>query len=274
MARATAERGYALALEAGEWVPDGMFITASAPSHSVRGATLAGKDVLIVSGEGHPVGEPEDGGGTEPWSRLAIWARDELGAGDVLYRWSTQDYYSHDRVPFIGALDARHRIYGATAFGGWGMTTGTVAGLLLRDLVCEVESPWTELYDPGRLKLAELPGLLKKGVHDAKRLVGDRVLGGESADAVSALVRGEGGVFSVDGERLAVHRETDGSLRAVSAVCTHLGCIVGWNGAEESWDCPCHGSRFSAAGEVLQGPATDPLADRTGLLVEHTTLGA
>jgi glycine/D-amino acid oxidase-like deaminating enzyme/nitrite reductase/ring-hydroxylating ferredoxin subunit len=271
VARARAERSYALALEAGAEVPQGMSISASSPSHSVRVAPFEGRDVLIVSGEGHVVGEPGPGGARAHSTRLEEWARDQLGAGKVLFRWSTQDYASLDRLPFVGAIDGDARILAATGFGGWGMTTGTMAGMLLRDLVAEVDNPWAELFDPGRLKTAAIPSLVAKGFHDAKRLVGDR-LRDDPGDALE-LARDDGEVVEIDGERLAVSRSDDGSLLAVSAVCTHLGCIVSWNDAERSWDCPCHGSRFSAAGEVLQGPATHPLADRSDMLAAAQASG-
>jgi Rieske Fe-S protein len=129
-----------------------------------------------------------------------------------------------------------------------------------------VENPWAELFDPGRLEPKALPALVSKGAHDAKRLIGDRLSRDEPAETAVELDPGNGEIVRVEGERLAVSRDPAGSLRAVSAVCTHLGCIVSWNDAEESWDCPCHGSRFAATGEVLHGPATTPLADKSELL--------
>ena len=263
-ARARVHRGYAIAIEAGEQLPEGMFISASSPSHSVRVAPFKGREVLIVSGEGHPVGEPGEQGAAGSWQRLERWASDQLGAGQVLYRWSTQDLYSLDRLPFIGALDERSRIFTATGFGGWGMTGGTAAAMLLRDLVEERENPGAALFDPGRLGLKALPPLVSKGAHDAKRLIADR-LGGDDAD-ITQIAPGSGQIVKLDGERLAVSRTRDGSLHAVSAVCTHLRCIVSWNDAEHSWDCPCHGSRFAPTGEVLHGPATKPLADKSDLI--------
>jgi glycine/D-amino acid oxidase-like deaminating enzyme/nitrite reductase/ring-hydroxylating ferredoxin subunit len=262
VARAKAMRGYALAVEAGDFVPGGMFITAGAPSRSVRGATLDGKDVLIISGEGHPVGEADDP--RTHWHHLERWARDELRSGDVIYRWSTQDYYSLDRVPFVGAL--KGTMYAATAFGGWGMTNGTAAAMLLGDLVNEVENPWQELYDPWRLKMRSVPALVKKGGHDIKRFVGDR-LGGESGlAALDGLKADTAQVVDVGDERLAAYRDPQGELHVVSAVCTHLGCVVNWNDAERSWDCPCHGSRFAIDGRVLNGPAVEALADKNDVL--------
>ena len=256
VARAEASRGYALAIEAGEWTPDGMFISASSPSRSVRAAHADGIDVLIVSGEGHPAGEAEPG--TDYWDPLERWARDELGAaGEVVHRWSTQDYYSFDRVPFVGALEKN--VYVATGFGGWGMTNGTAAALVIADLVNEGESPWQELFDPRRLKLSSVPALLRKGGHDARTLVGGRLGSVPGEDAIDELAPGQARVLRLDGQRVAAYRDDAGALHVVSAVCTHLGCVVSWNDAERSWDCPCHGSRFDVDGRVLDGPATAPL---------------
>jgi Rieske Fe-S protein len=119
----------------------------------------------------------------------------------------------------------------------------------------------TELYDPNRINVKSLPSFVTKGGHDARRLVGDRLKPGLDPEQTSELpVRG-GAVYDVDGDRVAVHRD-DGTLHAVSAVCTHVGCIVSWNDAEWSWDCPCHGSRFAADGTALQGAAAQPLEAR------------
>ncbi len=263
-ARASVHRGYAMAIEAGEQLPEGMFISASSPSHSVRAAPYEGREVLIVSGEGHPVGEPGEQGASANWQQLERWAINDLGAGQVLYRWSTQDLYSLDRLPFIGALDKRSRIFTATGFGGWGMTGGTAAAMLLRDLVEEIENPWADLFSPGRFELKAVPALVGKGAHDARRLVADRL--GRDGDDLAEVAAGSGRIVNGEGEKLAVSRTRDGSLRAVSAVCTHLGCIVSWNDAEHSWDCPCHGSRFAPSGAVLHGPATKPLGDRSDVL--------
>ncbi len=261
-ARAEPSRGYALAMDVPEErVPDGMFINVGAPTHSVRRAPFGDRTVLILAGEGHHTGE--GGNHREHWDRLEAWARKDLGATEVAYRWSTQDYYSLDRVPFIGRMTpgASH-LYTATGFSAWGMTNGVVAGRLLADLVTDTPNAWAELYDPNRINVKSLPSFVRKGGHDAKRLVGDRLKSGFDADQPNAVAAGAGAVFDVNGDKVAVHRDDEGALHAVSATCTHLGCIVSWNDAERSWDCPCHGSRFSATGAVLQGPAATPLEPR------------
>lgn len=141
-------------------------------------------------------------------------------------------------------------------------SNGVVAGRLLADLITDTPNEWAELYDPNRINVKSLPSFAKKGGHDANRLVGDRLKAGLDRAETSELGAGAGAVFDVDGDKVGVYRDDDGTVHGVSATCTHLGCIVAWNDAERSWDCPCHGSRFSATGEVLQGPAATPLEPR------------
>ena len=258
-ARAEPSRGYALAMDVPEdRIPPGMFLNAGAPTHSVRPAPYKGRTVLILAGEGHHTGE--GGVHTEHWDRLEEWGRKDLGATDVLYRWSTQDYYSLDKLPFIGRMTPGDgHLFTATGFSAWGMTNGVVAGRLLADLITDSPNAWAEAFNPNRINLKSLPSFAKKGGHDAKRMLGDRLKSGLDRDQTDGLAPGTGAVFDVGGKKVAVHRADDGTLQARSAVCTHLGCIVAWNDAERSWDCPCHGSRFAADGEVLQGPASTPL---------------
>jgi len=260
-ARTTPHRGYALAMEAGTEVPEGMFVSASSPTHSVRTAPHQGRRLLILAGEGHPVGEEPDP--RERWRRLEEWGRGTLGAGPVRFRWSTQDHESLDRRPLIGRMTpASRHVLAATGFGGWGMSSGTLAGMLLADMVAERESPWAQVYDPVRLDVRSLPAFVKKGAHDARTLIGGRLRRGLDPDELAFVAPGEGRIVDADGEHLAVHRDEAGDLHIVSATCTHLGCIVAWNDAEASWDCPCHGSRFGPDGTVLNGPATAPLEAR------------
>jgi glycine/D-amino acid oxidase-like deaminating enzyme/nitrite reductase/ring-hydroxylating ferredoxin subunit len=261
-ARVEVSRGYALVMDAPQnMIPDGMFINVGGPTHSVRSATLDGRSVLVLAGEGHPVGEAEDH--RRNWDLLEAWARDEFAARDVLYRWSTQDLYPLDGLPFIGKMSRlSDHLFTGTGFSAWGMTNGVVAARLLADLITEVPNEWAELYDPRRTELSSLPSFVKKAGHDARHLIGDRLKSAPGEPAVSSLARGQGAIVEVEGEKVAVHRDDDGKLHALSAACTHLGCIVAWNDAERSWDCPCHGSRFSSEGAVLHGPAVTPLEAR------------
>jgi glycine/D-amino acid oxidase-like deaminating enzyme/nitrite reductase/ring-hydroxylating ferredoxin subunit len=181
---------------------------------------------------------------------------------DVEYEWSTQDYYPTDGVPLIGRYHATSgTLLTATGMQSWGMTMGTAAGIMLRDILLEGRSPWQALYDPfAPMRLAkalvqrEQFGLAATALGG---LVGRRL---GRADA-KALAAGDGRIIDDGLHKLAVCRTRGGKLHAVRAACTHMGCIVAWNNGEQSWDCPCHGARFAPDGAVLRGPATRPLAE-------------
>jgi glycine/D-amino acid oxidase-like deaminating enzyme/nitrite reductase/ring-hydroxylating ferredoxin subunit len=263
-ARVAAHRAYALAAEAPRsGAPPGLFVSATRPTHSVRPAELEGRAIVVVSGEGHPVGDADDHAAHA--RQLESWARESLGAGRVLYRWSTQDYFPLDGLPFVGTMQRRARVYTATGFGGWGITNGTAAAMLLSDLLLDRENPLAELYDPHRLDVRKLPAFAHKGAHDLARLVGDRIRPGDRMSP-SDVAAGDGRLIELEGETLAVSRDEEGTLRAVAAVCTHLGCQVRFNDEAKSWDCPCHGSRFALDGAVIQGPALEPLKDGSARL--------
>ncbi|GAA3114238.1 FAD-dependent oxidoreductase [Planomonospora alba] len=243
--------------------PRGTFITTEQNSRSVRTAPYGrGRRLLIVTGEQF---EPGAGGVEERFERLAAWTAERFGAGEVAYRWAAQDNHTTDGLPFIGPFHPGARnTYVATGFGGWGMSNGALSGLLLTDLIRGRQRSWTRLYDPRRLHpLREAGPALKIQAAVAAHFVGDR-LGTGPAEALADLEPGRGAVLKVDGRRCAVYRDEDGGVHAVSAICTHLGCVVGFNDAERTWECPCHGSRFGLDGAVLQGPATEPL-DRVEL---------
>jgi Rieske Fe-S protein len=216
-----------------------------------------GERLLIVTGEHFT---PGTGAVTERYERLTGWLRERFpSAGEVAYRWAAQDTTSTDRVPFVGPLHvgARH-VHVATGFGGWGMSTGVMAGHLLARSIAGERLPWADLYDPRRLNLRrEASSMAKLQTKVAGHFIGDRLH--RSGSSVADLAPGTGAVVKVDGDRCAVYRDDDGSLHALSARCTHLGCLVGFNDAERAWECPCHGSRFAVDGTVIQGPANRPL---------------
>ncbi|MCG7524702.1 FAD-dependent oxidoreductase [Streptomyces sp. OfavH-34-F] len=244
---------------AGE-APKDMYITEDEGKRSVRSTPLdEGRRLLIVTGESFT---PGTGNPAEGFRRLDDWMRERFPVGPTAYRWAAQDNDPSDTVPLIGPfhIGARHTFV-ATGFGGWGMTGGVVAGRLLSALVTEAPAPpWAELYDPRRLGSAvrEAPSLLGAQAEVARHFVGDRLRVGH-VDSVAEIPPGTGAVVRVKGRRRAVYREPDGTVRAVSARCTHLGCLVAFNEAETAWECPCHGSRFAVDGTVLQGPALRPL---------------
>jgi glycine/D-amino acid oxidase-like deaminating enzyme/nitrite reductase/ring-hydroxylating ferredoxin subunit len=261
-AKAFPKRDYVVAamIDAGR-APSGMYLSTESPTHSVRTTPYEGGHLLIVGGEGHKPGAAEDT--EERYARLQGWTRERFGVSDFRFRWSTQDYTGADRIPYVGRLTSRsERVWVATAFGAWGMTNGSMSGLLLSDLIQGRENPWVELYDATRVNpSSSAKELIKENLAVARHLVGGYVTGTDLSD-VDELPAGEAAIVRVRGAKTACYREPDGTLHAVSAKCTHLGCIVGWNAAETSWDCPCHGSRFDVDGRVLQGPAVDDLEQR------------
>jgi glycine/D-amino acid oxidase-like deaminating enzyme/nitrite reductase/ring-hydroxylating ferredoxin subunit len=257
-ARVHPTRSYAIVCDIASDPPPGMYINGNSPTRSLRAVPLDGRELLLVSGEGHRTGE---GGDTqERYRALERFARQHWEVRSIDYRWSTQDNVTIDGVPYVGRLTPRtDRLFMATGFAKWGMSAGAAAGLLLSDLLLGRDSPWASLYDPNRFKpLAAGPKLLEENARVGLHFFGDR-LRKRGRRAIEELAPGEGDIVRHRGEKVAGHRRDDGTLVAVSARCTHLGCQLNWNTAERSWDCPCHGSRFTPEGKVLQGPAVHGL---------------
>jgi glycine/D-amino acid oxidase-like deaminating enzyme/nitrite reductase/ring-hydroxylating ferredoxin subunit len=257
-ARVHAERSYAILCRIGGSPPEGMLISAGSPTRSVRTVPVDGDELLLVGGEGHRTGT---GGDTEErYRRLEAFAREHWDVRSVDYRWSAQDNTTLDGVPYVGRLTPREkRVLMATGFAKWGMTGGTAAAMVLGDELLGRDNPWSELFDPYRLTVrASTPSFVKENLEVGLRFAGDRLTkpGRRSIDDLSP---GEGDIVRHRGEKVAAYRDEDGTLTAVSPVCTHLGCQVNFNSAERSWDCPCHGSRFAPDGRVLQGPAVHRL---------------
>jgi Rieske Fe-S protein len=260
-ARIHPERSYALGVRVRGETPQGMYISADQPTRSIRSHPVAGGEILIVGGEGHKTGQ---GGDTVArYQALERFAREHWDVESIEYQWASQDNESVDHVPYIGGF-APHskRLYTATGFKKWGLAQGVAAGMILEDLILGRKNPWADLYDPNRMKpLASAKDLVKENANVAGRFVGDRLTKRGGRDA-NDLAPGEGDIAQLDGEKVAAFRAEDGTLHAVSSVCTHLGCQVNWNSGDRSWDCPCHGSRFSPDGEILHGPAVRPLERR------------
>ena len=257
------QREYGIAARIGQTeASGGTFINAESPTRSVRTASRNGETVLIVVGEDHKTGEEPD---TERrYRNLEEWARERFGVTEFENRWSAQDYYSFDGLPYVGRVGAGSpHVYLATAFAAWGMTNGTAAAMLLSDLIAGKENSWATLYDSTRAAPLTSAHLYQEGLQEAVHFFKDRATGSEEAKEIPDVGPGEGGIVGRRGDQSAVYRDRDGHVHAVSARCTHLGCIVSWNPAERSWDCPCHGSRFSVDGEVLHGPAVRGLEKKS-----------
>ncbi len=261
-AKAHPERSYAVAARVRpEKDPQGMYINIGQPARSVRTAYDEAGVLLILGGEGHKPGTNTDT--TARYRALEEFGRRHWQTEDFPYRWSTQDYMPIDALPYVGRLTRRsEHVYVATGFKKWGMTNGTAAAVILSDLILGRENPWAKLFDAKRLTpLASAPKFVSENASVAGHFVGDRLKRGERAE-LAELAPGEGRLLNLDGRKTAAYRDADGTLYTLSPRCTHMGCHVNWNPAEKSWDCPCHGSRFSGDGVVIEGPATRDLDKR------------
>ena len=188
------------------------------------------------------------------------WLTGNFAVGPIEYRWINEDYSSIDKAPFVGwSSSSEGAVMVATGFNAWGITTGTAAALLLADLIEDKDNPWLDLFDATRIKPFASAGEFVKGNAEvAAHLVQGWLK--QKPHSFDDLAPGDAAVLKIDGRNVAAHRDQSGRLHAVSAVCTHMGCIVGWNETDRTWDCPCHGSRFGCDGAVLHGPAITALA--------------
>lgn len=178
-----------------------------------------------------------------------------FGIGEFSHCWTNEDFRPMDGAAFIGPTDRDGTLLVAVGFDAWGISQGVVAADILADHILGRTNHAAQLFDATRMKpVAGAAEFTKGNIEAATNLFGNRLLKRDSVP-LESIGPGSGGIVSHKGEQLAVRRHEDGSLTALSAVCTHLGCIVGWNEIDETWDCPCHGSRFDAWGEVLSGPA-------------------
>ncbi len=229
------------------------------PYHYVRLQREDNRDVLIVGGEDHKTGQEHDG--NERYARLERWTRERFPEmGEVAFRWSGQVMEPVDGLAFIGRnpLD-EDNVYIATGDSGQGMTHGTIAGILLTDLIQGRSSAWEDLYSPSRIRLRSLPEYASENINVAGQYT-DYVTPGD-IKSESELKPGEGAIMRDGVSKIAVLKDESGQVNKLTAVCPHLGCVVAWNSTERTWDCPCHGSRFSAEGRVYQGPANEDLAE-------------
>lgn len=258
--RLVQSRSYVLAypVEPG-FIPDAMYYQTASPFRSLRLHTHEGRTWLLVGGEKHHSGHVTD---TEAcYARLAEWAREALGLENPEYRWSTHDQFPLDRLPYVGPVSrGQKNILAVTGFGGWGMSQSMVAAHLLRDLIYGVKNPLARLYAVGRKSLRDLGPVAGQNLHKVRRLVTDRL--SSPKRQATELEPGQGGLAKLGGSAVAAYRDEQGEIHAVSRVCTHIGCVVQWNNAEKTWDCPCHGSRFDTQGRVLHGPAVKDLAPK------------
>ena len=263
-ARMHPKKSYLIAVDAADPPEEGVFYRAEEPYLTVRTCETAEHGTLtLVGGQNHKTGQ---GGSTAArFRRLERQARSRFDVRSVEYRWSTEDFVSVDKRPYVGELERRDDVYVATGFGGWGMTNGVAAGRIIADLVRGRRNAWARAFDPARVSdSGGVKTFLSENANVGKQYVKDwarTALSSADARDVRSLAPGEGTVVRDGSDVFAVSRNEEG-YDVVSGVCPHMGCIVSWNDGEGTWDCPCHGSRFDADGRVMDGPAIDDLSAR------------
>lgn len=231
------------------------------PYHYIRLQTVPegsrNSDLLICGGEDHKVGQKDDA--NRRFAVLERWTRERFPMmKEIEFRWSGEVMEPFDGMAFIGKNPMDHdNVFIATGDSGNGMTHGTIAGILLTDLIMERKNEWADLYDPGRVTLGAIKEFAKENLNVAGQYA-DLVTPGE-IDSVKEIKNDSGAIIRHGLTKVAVYRDAAGDLHEMSAVCRHLGCIVDWNSFEKTWDCPCHGSRYDAMGQVIMGPANSDL---------------
>jgi glycine/D-amino acid oxidase-like deaminating enzyme/nitrite reductase/ring-hydroxylating ferredoxin subunit len=234
---------------------EGAFWDTSDPYLYLRVERRDDHEYLILGGEDHKTGQADDP--TACYERLERRFRTLFPGIDITHRWSGQVIETNDGLPFIG--ETADRQFAATGFAGNGMTFGTLAAMMARDAACGQENPWTDLFHPSRKTVrGGLWDYLRENKDYPYYMVRDRLAGPEGR-SLRGLRRGEGKILELGGTRVAAYRNDAGTVTRLSPICPHMGCVVAWNGAERTWDCPCHGSRFEPGGKVISGPAESPL---------------
>ena len=256
--RVTNEIDHALFWDTALTAEDEKQMIGPVPYHYVRFARDEQGNVLMVGGQDHKSGQASDF--EQRLAKLEHWTRDRFPfVGEITDRWSGQVMETVDGVAYIGRNPGDKNVYVATGFSGNGMTHGTIAGLLIVDLIAGRENPWTKLYDPSRKTLQ--PEVVADYVAENANVAAqfrDYVTPGDEPSA-DKIKNGEGATLRDGAKKIAAYRDEKGTLHRFSPVCPHLGCVVRWDNFEKTWDCPCHGSRFDALGRVLNGPAITDL---------------
>ncbi|WP_026478567.1 FAD-dependent oxidoreductase [Alkaliphilus transvaalensis] len=255
--RIYSERSYAVAINAKEKYPGGMYITAEEPGRSLRSQPLNNGELIIVGGEHHKTGQGIDT--IKHYRALVEFSNETFTVQDIPYRWSTQDCMTMDHLPYVGHFTSNTpNLYVATGFGKWGMTNSIASAMILRDLILYEKNPWQDAYNPSRGTItASAKTFVVENLNVAKELINGKL---EPIPKDVDVKPGEGKIIEANGQKAGAYRDEEGSLHVVDTTCTHMGCELSWNSAEKSWDCPCHGSRFSYKGDVIEGPAFRPLS--------------
>lgn len=269
-ARQYAERSYIIAARTTQKLADGMYISAEEDTRSLRSATINGEEMTLIGGASHKTGQGKKDA-MDYYRTLETFGNETFGIESIPYRWSAQDLTTLDKIPYVGPLTPdNENILIATGYRKWGMTNSTSAAFILRDTVLDRDNPYKQTFTPNRFHASpSIKTFLKENANVASHLVKGKL---ETASKKpEELHPGEGAVTMVKGQRKGIYKTNEGEIYTVDTTCTHLGCEVNWNEAEKTWDCPCHGSRFSYTGEVVEGPAEKPLQQYDYTMLHNVT---
>ncbi|HEY5741832.1 MAG TPA: FAD-dependent oxidoreductase, partial [Terrimicrobiaceae bacterium] len=244
---------YALQAEI-EAMPESLFWDTNDPYLYLRFDRLAGKSSLIIGGEDHKTGQEEQ---TETrYKSLEATLKGIFPRAKITHRWSGQVLETPDGLPYIGEVAKRQFI--ATGFSGNGMTLGTFSAMLIRDLITGTSNPWAGVFAPSRKSVTGIWEYVRENKDFLAYFVKDRFA---PTVPLQEVKRCTGEISKIEGKKRAIYRDEHGKTTVLSPICPHMGCIVGWNKAEKTWDCPCHGSRFTATGALINGPAESNLEE-------------
>ncbi len=223
------------------------------PYHYIRSIKMNGKDYVIAGGYDHKTGHNDNT--EQSFRELEAYARHHFNVEHIDYKWSSQYYSSADGLPYIGLLPGHDNIYTATGFIGNGMVYGTISGKIIADLITGIENPYADLFRPSRIKpIAGFAEFVKENADVVSKFISMR-FSYEQVHSLVELAPGDALLADWEGDKVALYKDEDGKVYAVDPVCPHAGCLVAWNNAEKSWDCPCHGGRYAPDGSWLTGPA-------------------
>ncbi len=267
--RMYADRSYVLAAKTDKKYPGGMYISVDKPTRSLRSVTINNEEMVLIIGEDHKTGQGIDT--IEHYKALENFGEEIFGIESIPYHWSAQDLITMDKIPYIGEITSgQPNIMVATGYRKWGMTNATVAALIFKDTILGKKNIYKDLFTPSRFYAH--PSLKNFFTQNAN-VVGQLIKGKLEMTNLdpNLLANDEGAIISIEGERKGAYKDKSGQLHIVDTTCTHIGCEVEWNSGERTWDCPCHGSRFSYEGEVIEGPAEKPLQQYDYKMIDNLT---
>ncbi|RDY29334.1 FAD-dependent oxidoreductase [Romboutsia weinsteinii] len=249
------ERSYLIGATLNSDLPKGMYINLERPSLTFRTYEGENQKLLIFGGGDHKVGQGGKEG--EIYENLKQFAREKFNLSDFKYQWSAQDCMSFDDMPFVGNVNTKQEnVYVGTGYSKWGMTNGTMAASLISNLILKKSSIYEDIFKPTRVGVYMTKDFVLENLNVAMNYVSGKLSSGKEE---TTLEKNQGEIVNIDGKRYGAYKDDKGELYIVDITCTHLGCELKFNGAEKTWDCPCHGSRFDYKGNILEGPALKPL---------------